>query len=446
MRQGNLGALELSTRLELQGDVARFIVDTDNAIYQERLVHMGFQRADAKSFMRDLSATPGIRRIHDNFSRHLEAMVLQSARLGSVPWDEALTEFLRRVEGSGLDWFLSGSGALAVRGLDVSPGDLDFVVADAQATGLLLDDLLVEPVTEMPGWMAKQSGRAFYGALIEWVAEVDPAVDQKPHEQGPAAASRLETVEWEGHTIRVTPIDLQLEVSELRGLDSRTATIRSWLHRRSPARTLAMTPLVEHSRPGRSEELTQLLRGSDWFMEVLRTAADVNAPDWWIGAGVLRDLVWDTRYGSGFEPHRVKDIDLAFFDPDNLAPQRDQEVEDALIARHPSVRWEAKNQAAVHVWYPRRFGLQVEPFRDTFDAVATWPEFATSVAVRLSVDDIEVAAPFGLDDLLDGIYRRNPSRVTKEEYERRLARKNPSRRWPQVRILDSAPEFKPPAD
>jgi uncharacterized protein len=186
----------------------------------------------------------------------------------------------------------------------------------------------------------------------------------------------------------------------------------------------------------RSEELADVLRGCDWFMEVLRTAADVDAPNWWIGAGVIRDLVWDTRYGSGFDPRRVKDVDLAFFDSDNLDPQRDQEIEAALVARQPSVRWEAKNQAAVHLWYPGRFGAKVEPLRSTLDAIATWPEFATCVGVRLTDDDIEVAAPLGLDDLLDGLYRRNPRRVTIEEYQRRLALKNPGRRWPRVRVVD----------
>jgi hypothetical protein len=217
--------------MEVLGDTAHFIVNTNNELYQERLIHMGFHRVDALSFKRDLSATPDTTRIHENFSRHLEQMVLQSARLSPVPWDEALKEFLRRVEGSGLDWFLSGSGALAVRGVDVSPGDLDFWVEDARAIGRLLDDLLVEPVTEGSGWIAKWFGRAFHGALIEWVADVDPAVDQRPNEQGPTAASRLEIVEWEGHTIWLTPIDIQLEVSDLRGLDSRTAQIRSWLRR-----------------------------------------------------------------------------------------------------------------------------------------------------------------------------------------------------------------------
>ncbi|MEV0725423.1 nucleotidyltransferase family protein [Micromonospora purpureochromogenes] len=36
------------------------------------------------------------------------------------------------------------------------------------------------------------------------------------------------------------------------------------------------------------------------------------------------------------------------------------------------------------------------------DAVATWPEYATAVAVRLDASDqVVVCAPHGIDDLLD---------------------------------------------
>jgi len=49
--------------------------------------------------------------------------------------------------------------------------------------------------------------------------------------------------------------------------------------------------------------------------------------------------------------------------------------------------------------------------------------------------EIEVLAPFGLDDLLDGVWRRNPARVTDAEWQARLDRKQPARRWPAVNIL-----------
>jgi hypothetical protein len=99
--------------------------------------------------------------------------------------------------------------------------------------------------------------------------------------------------------------------------------------------------------PSRAARLERLVRGSKWFLHVLETARACGAPDCWVGAGALRDLVWDELHG-GFRPELVKDVDAAFFDPHDLRPERDQAVEDELSRLLPEVRWDAKNQAAVH--------------------------------------------------------------------------------------------------
>lgn len=177
-----------------------------------------------------------------------------------------------------------------------------------------------------------------------------------------------------------------------------------------------------------------IVRASAWMMDVLRTARACAPPDWWVGGGVLRDLVWDGLHG-GFDPARVKDVDLAFYDPLDLSHAREVELERALAAHLPGVSWDAKNQAAVHIWYQSRFGVSVPPLVSAADGVATWPETATAVAVRLRADEaLEVLAPYGLADLLGGVCRRNPRRVTVEEYRRRLLRKGVAQRWPKVVI------------
>ena len=163
---------------------------------------MGFARANGAVFTRNLSNSGDIATIHRYFARHLEEMLLQSARLHPVHWEKTLDLFLRRVDGTALQWFLYGSAALAVRGIDISPGDLDFWVDDAQLAGRIFCDLLVEPVTTMTGWVADYGGRAFAGCLFEWLADVHPGVDEPtPHEHGPAARSSLESVSWCGWTI-----------------------------------------------------------------------------------------------------------------------------------------------------------------------------------------------------------------------------------------------------
>jgi hypothetical protein len=171
------------------------------------------------------------------------------------------------------------------------------------------------------------------------------------------------------------------------------------------------------------------------MVRALEAAREVDPPDWLIGAGAIRSLVWDHLHGLT-EPELPKDIDLVFFDADVLTDEREAEVADELRQRAPELPWDVKNQAAVHLWYPRVFGLNVRPLASSADAVGTWPETATSVAVRLLADDrLGIVAPFGLEDLFGLICRRNRNRVTVEEYRRRVQAKGIGSRWPRVSIL-----------
>jgi hypothetical protein len=159
-----------------------------------------------------------------------------------------------------------------------------------------------------------------------------------------------------------------------------------------------------------------------------------SLPDPWIGAGAVRDVVWGARYGR-FEPAVVKDVDVAFFDPADLGRERDRHAQEALRAL-ADLPWEATNQAAVHTWYHEYFGgAPVDPFGSVHDAVSTWPETATCVAVRIPGDAIEICAPHGLADLLDGVWRVNPVRVTPEVSKARLARQRVHARWPGVTVV-----------
>jgi hypothetical protein len=74
------------------------------------------------------------------------------------------------------------------------------------------------------------------------------------------------------------------------------------------------------------DRLRGLIKASSWMMRVLATAGEVGPPDAWVGAGVVRDLVWGQLYGSGFEPGRVHDIDVVFFDPDDLRRSVDEQA------------------------------------------------------------------------------------------------------------------------
>jgi uncharacterized protein len=183
--------------------------------------------------------------------------------------------------------------------------------------------------------------------------------------------------------------------------------------------------------------LTALIRSSTVLMRALRAARTVNPPDWLIGGGVIRDRVWDHLHGYS-KPACTKDVDLAFFDPRSLDGDRERAVQREVTALAPDISWDVTNQAAAHLWYPQVFGVEVEPLCSSADAVATWAETATAIAIRLEGGDrIQVIAPCGLEDLFGLVCRRNPRWVTEEQYRRRVENRQIVKRWPRVQILDA---------
>jgi uncharacterized protein len=128
---------------------------------------------------------------------------------------------------------------------------------------------------------------------------------------------------------------------------------------------------------------------------VLAAVEAADLPDAWVGAGVIRDLVWDTKFGSGFKPALVKDVDVLYFDPSDLSRERDASATEFLRRLCPDVTWDATNQAAVHTWYGERFGLEMAQLESIEDAIASF-ETANAVAARKSGGRVDVIAPRGL--------------------------------------------------
>jgi uncharacterized protein len=70
------------------------------------------------------------------------------------------------------------------------------------------------------------------------------------------------------------------------------------------------------------EQLKTLARGSDWFMAGLHAAQSLDLPPWCIGAGAVRNLVWDALHGHA-RPSALADVDLAYFDASDVSAERD---------------------------------------------------------------------------------------------------------------------------
>jgi len=225
--------VSVSTELRLVGNRAQFLVRTDDPAYRRVLRELRFEEQEG-GFVRAFPAeATGLHESYIRFKLTLQEALDQAAGRRMPPWDEALDAVATRLRAARARWFLTGSAALAVRGIDVVPRDLDLVVREPERAVEALADVQTEPVTvNRPGaWIARWFSRGFLHARVEWIADVDPAIDvySSPNEFGPRAVSRLETARWQDHDLLVVPLDIQLAVTERRGLAARAETIRDFL-------------------------------------------------------------------------------------------------------------------------------------------------------------------------------------------------------------------------
>ena len=223
----------MKTICKTERETNSFIISDLEPVYHDAvcgLYYSPIEEGFAKSYPSD---TPHLDRIYQNFEQYAEEMILQTAKVHSVPWDKSLLAFLQIIENEEIKWWLAGSAALAVRGVDAIPHDLDLIVDRASAIklGELLLDYLVEPVLPSHGWIADWFGRAFLYARLEWVGDVSDSVDSTDvTDFGPIAGSHLEVINWHDKKIQVPPLELQLKVTERRGLTERAKKIRHFMN------------------------------------------------------------------------------------------------------------------------------------------------------------------------------------------------------------------------
>lgn len=193
--------------------------------------------------------------------------------------------------------------------------------------------------------------------------------------------------------------------------------------------------MITPKSPELHVRLIAIASGSEWFMSSLRAARQLQLSSWCIGAGAVRNLVWDALHEFP-TPTKLPDIDVAYFDESCFTPERDSQLQQRLTEILPGTPWEVTNQAGVHHWFEDYFGHPVPALHSLEEALASWPEYATSVGLRLEPDDsISVIAPHGLDDLFAMVIRHNPTRVSINTYSQRVAQKRYTERWPKVVVV-----------
>lgn len=177
------------------------------------------------------------------------------------------------------------------------------------------------------------------------------------------------------------------------------------------------------------DDILALIRNDTGMMRIVKRAEQLSLPDWMIGAGFVRNKVWNHLSGIASEGNAGTDVDLIYFDAANQNWEADKNLSESLT-QEADILWEVKNEAYMHEHN------SFAPFTSAEDAMAHWPETATAVAVTLGPDGLQLIAPYGIDDLVNMRVRMCPKFGFPNRVRERIIQKRWKERWPKLTFDD----------
>lgn len=208
------------------------------------------------------------------------------------------------------------------------------------------------------------------------------------------------------------------------------------------------------------QRVCDIVQADSQRMSCLHALQHLQLPQGYIGAGFLRNAIWDSLYQKCTSTP-LNDVDVIYFDADNTQRSKDTFYETQLNEVLPQVKWQVKNQARMHVLHGH------EPYKNCEEAISYWIEKETCVAIALSTADsvalsasasasasgsssangkarasssfetawpFEILAPFGLQANFAGTISINPKYPRPDVFNERLQDKRWCEIWPTLTV------------
>ena len=183
------------------------------------------------------------------------------------------------------------------------------------------------------------------------------------------------------------------------------------------------------------DALRTTLARNEVLVEVLRGAAELDLPGWYLTAGCVFQTVWNVV--TGWPPTEgIKDYDLFYFDDSDLSWEAENEVIQAGESAFGDlpVVVEIRNEARVHLWYEDHFGVPCAPYTSTEAPIDSFAATTCCLGVRLNGEGgWRIYAPHGVADVFNLVVRPNPVLAPRSVYETKTRRW--LEQWPELTVL-----------
>lgn len=184
--------------------------------------------------------------------------------------------------------------------------------------------------------------------------------------------------------------------------------------------------------PLTAETLIDIAMTNPANAEIVRRLPALGLNQCLLVAGCLFQAVWNRQCGQS-AAWGIKDYDVFYFDEDESWEAENQVILAAqALFQDLDLSIEFKNQARVHRWYAQRFGRDYPKLQSSRDGIDRY--LVAGTCIGLDVLTGEVYAPYGLNDIEQGLLRINPLNHQPDLFVQKA--ESYRARWPFLRVVD----------
>lgn len=174
-----------------------------------------------------------------------------------------------------------------------------------------------------------------------------------------------------------------------------------------------------------NEIFLKILKQNKNLMTVLDYIDSLNLPNYYIAAGAVFQTIWN-YYDNKPLNYGIKDIDIIYYDTNNLSKESEQELENKVIEYFKkeklNYQFDIHNEARMHLWKKEKENKDINQYKNSEDAIDKWIATPHAVGITKENNQIKVYAPYGLSDIFSKTIRPIKHEAnSKELYNKKVA-------------------------
>ena len=121
------------------------------------------------SFIKTYDNVEGVDYCAENFTKYGETVIKQQYKIIPTPWENALDLFIAEMKKLDVEWYIHGSAAMALWGIDVTPMNINVIGANYSDFDKIRDHFCkfaISPIQRCDNWVMSGGGTIFMEAAM----------------------------------------------------------------------------------------------------------------------------------------------------------------------------------------------------------------------------------------------------------------------------------------